>query len=562
MIKVIKYYYTIKNLKFIQVFYRFKYIIKRKLYEKQGMTFFKNLERKFENQVISISNDSKFVINDRRYYLYDLNTVLDNKITFLNYEIDFGKNIDWHKDELNQGTRLWKLSLNYHEFLFDLALKFKQTKEKKHLDYIEYTVIEWFNQNPLGTKGYGKDNWNSYAISLRLISWIKMYILVGKEFSSEFKSFFLKLLWIQTVFLSENLELDILGNHLIKNWKALIWGKHFFKTTRFDKPIKITEKYVYPQFSEKGMHEEYSPMYAGIVLEDLMEVFLFQPNNKKLKSLINKLFENIRILSNKNQYLFFNDTTNNNGIQFDQLNDFYSKIFDIKKNDYDTMFNINGFVGFKTEKEHIVFDCAKVVGGNQPGHVQCDALSFEYFLKGKKIFTNSGMFEYNSGRKRTYSRSSESHNVLKYDVFDQSEVWGSFRMARQAKVDYKIFYLKCEKMDIEGVVRGFDFANNISHKRRMIKEKSKLIIKDTLIANTNKKSNLFFHLNPDLGFQENNIIEKKTKKTIAKFKLSHRFKIDNTEFYPEFGICENKETLVLYDIKPNEEVTTEFIFNE
>lgn len=563
MTQAIKYYYTIKNLKLVQVFYRFKYILKRNLYEKKGKVFFKKLENRFEKQTITINQDSKFILNDRTYYLNEIDNVLENKITFLNHEIKFTESgIDWHSEELNQGTRLWKLNLNYHEFLFDIALKFNETKDRKYLGYIESTIVEWFKQNPLGTKGYGKDNWNSYAISLRIISWIKMYTLLGKEFSIEFQSFFIKLLWIQITFLSENLELDILGNHLIKNWKALIWGNYFFTTTKFNKTIKIAEKYIYAQFSEEGMHEEHSPMYAGIVLEDLMEVFLFEQKNQKLEALIHKQFDNVRLLSNKNQYLFFNDSVNNNGIQFGQLNDLYLKIFRKKGNIDENHFDINGFIGFKTKMEHIVFDCAKVVGGNQPGHVQCDALSFEYFWNGRKIFTNSGTYEYNSGKKRQFSRSSESHNVLKYGTFEQSEVWGSFRMARHAKVSYKVYHLESEKMDVEGKVLGYDFSKNITHRRRLIKEKGFLTIKDELIANTNKKSQLFFHLHADLTFDSNNIIEKKTNKKIGTIKSSNSSKIASTEFYPEFGICNNKNTFIVFDINPNEEVITEIIFNE
>ncbi|WP_298542646.1 alginate lyase family protein [uncultured Aquimarina sp.] len=562
MISAIRYYYTIKNLHPIQVIYRLKYILKRNLYERNGSFFFKRLEKKFKKETTKINADLKFVLNERTYYLDEINEVLENKISFLNHKINFDQKIVWHSEELNQGTRLWKLNLNYHEFLFDIAFKYKETKDQKYIDYIENTVSEWFVQNPLGTKGYGKDNWNSYAISLRLISWIKIYTLVGREFTKKFESFFLKLLWIQAEFLSQNPELDILGNHLIKNWKALIWCKHFFSTSRFDKEIRSVEKFVYPQFSDFGMHEEYSPMYAGIVLEDLMEVFLFQKNNEKLENLIHKQFNNVRLLSNVNQYLFFNDSVDNNGIQFDQLNDFYYKIFKREFDQKEEVFDINGFIGVKTDKEHLVFDCAKVVGGNQPGHVHCDALSFEYFRGNEKIFTNSGTYEYNSGSRREYSRATESHNVLQYDDFNQSEVWSSFRMAREASVDYNTKCLEPDNLDIEGTVKGYDFSNEITHKRRLIKKENTIIIKDTLIASTDRKSKLFFHLTPDFNFINGKIVEKETNRKVATIQTSNSYEVVSTEFYPEFGIWKEKETMIVCDIAPNEEVTTEIVFNE
>ena len=305
---VTKYYNTLSNLKPIQIGYRLKYIFKRKIYERCGPFFFARLESKYTRRIHKINIDSDFILNDRTYYLDDLDEVLKNNINFLNKSIQFGSKIEWHKEELNQGTRLWKLNLNYHEFLFDIALEYIKTEDPKYRDYIENTIFEWYEQNPLGTKGYGKDNWNSYSISLRVISWIKIYVLISEKLSEKFRIAFVKYLWIQLKFLSENLELDILGNHLIKNWKALIWGKHFFTTNIYDEAIKRTEKFVYPQFSESGMHEENAPMYAGIVLEDLMEVYLFQRENKQLENLVHNQYKILVQLTNEDQYLFFNDS--------------------------------------------------------------------------------------------------------------------------------------------------------------------------------------------------------------------------------------------------------------
>ena len=561
---ITRYYNTLTNLKPIQIRYRLKYIIKRKIYERFGQFFLRRFERAFDQKKIKANNNPKFILNDRKYYQDELDGILNNKISFLNKTIQFEEKIDWHKEELDQGTRLWKLNLNYHEFLFDVALEYYKTKDQKYLQYIEKTILEWFEQNPLGTKGYGKDNWNSYSISLRVVSWIKIYNLISKKFSREFESFFIKYLWIQLRFLSENLELDILGNHLIKNWKALIWGRHFFATNLFDKAIKLTEKYVYSQFSEQGMHEENAPMYAGIVLEDLMEVYLFQKKeDKNLESLIQKQYQVLTYLTNQDQYLFFNDSVNKNGVQFSQLTNFYGKVFPSNQPTHSGgIFDIDGFVGFKTEKEHLVFDCADVVAGNQPGHVHCDALSFEYFRNAKKIFTNSGTFEYNLGSRREYSRSSESHNVLKYGQFNQSEVWSSFRMGRRASVKYNKKRFNKDDFEVVGSVKGHDFSKSISHQRKIIKQKNSLIIEDTLRGNVVDDSNIYFHITPELTFKGQSICCKNTLDKIANFEISHNYKITNTEFYPEFGLVKQKETLVIEGVHPTDKVITKIDFYE
>lgn len=561
--KLKKLYSTVSQLRVIQVLYRIKYIFKRKFIEKYGNSVFKSLEKKYSSEKINIKTSSKFLINDRKHYLSDINEVLENRITFLNRSIEFGEKIDWHRDELNKGTRLWKLNLNYHEFLIDIAYAYKETGKIEYLDYLKDTIYEWLNQNPLGTKGYGKDNWNSYAISLRLISWIKIYEAIGEKFDNKFCQFFIKLLWIQSEFLRKNLEYDILGNHLIKNWKALHWCKHFFDTYHYDKSIQTLNKYVEEQFTENGMHEELSPMYAAIVLEDLLEVFILDPKSLK-EPLLHKLFSNIKYLSFENDYSFFNDSVTKNGVQPDDLSNFYYKAFPKKQDiSIEGNFNIDGYIGKKSENLHLIVDMAKVIEGNQPGHLQCDALSFELALKGKKILTNSGTYEYNAGKRRYYSRSTQSHNTLKYGDFDQSQIWGSFRVAKKAKTSYEIHELTNDKVKVVGQVSGFDFNKNITHRRELNYRKSYLKVVDELISEDGKESSqIFYHLTPEFKFVDDQIVCKKTNTFVAKIKSSESWEVKTTEFYEQFGYSQEKETLVIKNIPPNKEVTLEIHFNE
>ena len=254
---------------------------------------------------------------------------------------------------------------------------------------------------------------------------------------------------------------------------------------------------------------------------------------------------------------------NRNGVQFQQLSDFYFKIF--KKNEainFNGVFDVDGFIGLKTKNEHLVFDCAEVVAGNQPGHVHCDALSFEYFRNGDKIFTNSGTYEYNSGKRREYSRASESHNVLKYGQFNQSEVWSSFRMGRQANVHFKANKLKIDDFEVVGTVRGHDFSKKVLHQRTLIKQKNTLIVQDQLEGNATENLNIYLHLSPDYVYRDKKICDRKSLEEIAQIEVSHEYQVSNTEYYPEFGLIEQKETMVIKNVKPSETVVTRIEFYE
>jgi hypothetical protein len=161
MHKIYRLYFTLKQLSYFQIAFRIIYIFKRKLIEQFGSFVYAHYEKNFNNTKLRLKNNLFFVLNDRSHYPYKIDDLLENKFTFLNHKIDFGTKIDWHKTELNNGTRLLKLNLNYHEFLIDIAYSFEKNNDKKYINYIEDTVSEWFEQNPIGTPGYGQDNWRT-----------------------------------------------------------------------------------------------------------------------------------------------------------------------------------------------------------------------------------------------------------------------------------------------------------------------------------------------------------------------------------------------------------------
>jgi hypothetical protein len=62
------------------------------------------------------------------------------------------------------------------------------------------------------------------------------------------------------------------SNHLIKNYKALYFLGEFFKIERYIKRAeRLYQNHIDKQFTPAGMHEELSPMYSAIILEDLIE---------------------------------------------------------------------------------------------------------------------------------------------------------------------------------------------------------------------------------------------------------------------------------------------------
>ena len=82
---------------------------------------------------------------------------------------------------------------------------------------------------------------------------------------------------------------------------------------------------------------------------------------------------------------------------------------------------------------HLVADVGPPCPPDLPGHAHADCLSFELAVDGVRVVVDTGTSTYEAGERRDYERSTRAHNTVEVDGADQSEVWGTFRVARRAR---------------------------------------------------------------------------------------------------------------------------------
>lgn len=428
-----------------------------------------------------------FLRNARRFYNGDLENLLHNEFDFLNTRIAFGGKVEWHRPEFARGTRLWKLTINYQEYLVDVARKWKAESSGEWGTWFVEHIREWMLQNPLGTKGYGLDNWNSYALSLRIVSWIRAFAIAGDLMPNDFRLEFLRWLKVQTMFLRDNVEWDILGNHIVKNWKALTWAAVFFDDDSFRAKARcIFEKSVKRQFSQDGMHEELSPMYAAIVLEDVQDVLGLGVDEENLAKIETKLADRVGMMAFGDDWARFNDSGSGMAPSPENFRMTHGE------------FICDGYAGGSYGDWQWMADFGALTLGRQPGHMHCDALSFEFAYDGRKIFTNCGVFEYNPGERRSYSRSARSHNTLWVAGHEQHEMWKAFRVGRMGRViNVKTDLGEDGRFVGEGTLVSYD--GFYSHSRHIEMSRDRIDISDEFISAKKTAGTLFFHLCPGLS---------------------------------------------------------------
>jgi len=440
--KIILYYNTIRFISFHQIVFRLWYLIRRRLMIDQF--FYYNLQTT-KNDLFSDVKKLSFKSSNIPHYQSSYSSLLRNEFTFLNQTISFGNQVDWHYSQLNEGTRLWKLNLNYHEYLIDLAQLYKDTNSKIYLNFIENHIEEWLRQNHLGTKKYYKDNWSAYAISLRLTSWIKVYSLIESWSTTNFRNSLLLSFRMQLNYLKSNLEIDLKANHLLENYFSLLFCSFFVDDNKlFKKSSRLLIRELNEQILHDGGHFELSPMYHQLILYRLLDCINLLQNNNQFTSqnlllvfMLDKARNMLHWINNitfsNGEIPLLNDSTIGVAPTTKQINE-YSSGLGISRIENKKGLSCSGYRKYAISNYECVIDIGHIGPVYQPGHSHADTFNFVLNVNNEPLVIDTGISTYNAGDIRKKERGTSGHNTVSILDKDSTEVWSSFRVARRATV--------------------------------------------------------------------------------------------------------------------------------
>jgi hypothetical protein len=258
-------------------------------------------------------------------------------------------------------------------------------------------------------------------------------IIIDLEFQKKIR----ESIQLQYRYLKNNPEKDVLGNHYFENIKALIIGSIFFNDLEIKEKLKKELlKQLDEQILEDGMHFELSPMYHKIILEDLIKIAHWLKNDLIYERLIIYIQKMIDIMysfeENFGKTPAFNDSADGISKEYKSLLSACVKYFDLKPQFIGNLEH-SGFYIIKNNNIKLIFDTGDICPAYLPAHGHCDALSFELSVNNRPVIVNSGTYKYESGEWRDYFRSTEAHNTVMISNKEQSQFWGSFRVAKRIK---------------------------------------------------------------------------------------------------------------------------------
>jgi uncharacterized heparinase superfamily protein len=290
------------------------------------------------------------------------------------------------------------------------------------------------------------DAWHPYPLSTRVGSWIAALTLLPELSSPELSAS----LWRQLERLRANVEDDVLGNHVIRNARALVLGGTSFGAADVTRRgIELLRRELSEQVLRDGGHYERSPSYHLVVLRDLLEIQAASPHSWLAEAIDRmRIFAAALARPDGAPALFNDGTVDAPQLELPEAPEGLSVFAD------------SGFVVVRDGPLWLAFRCGSPAPEFLPAHAHADALSFQLWWQGRPVVVDPGTFTYEPGADRDWFRSTRAHSTVCVDGHNQFRLWGAFRSGPLPKVSLR--YAREQALEASVVLPG-----RVRHVRRI-----------------------------------------------------------------------------------------------
>lgn len=404
-----------------------------------------------------------------------------NQFTFLNQTCSFEDNINWNESKYG---KLWTYNLTYFEFL--LLPNFPKSEGLR--------LIRDF----IGQIENIQDGVEPFPVALRIMNWIK-FLVEHKTKDTQIDHS----LYQQLHRLLDHLEYHLLGNHLLENGFALLFGAYYFQSKKFyDEAKKILLPELKEQILSDGVHFELSPMYHQWMLYRVLDSYNLAINNHFFRDdFVQFLRQKAALMLGALQQLTFsngniallNDSAFDIAPTTRQLSN-YAKQLDVKS--ASTSLKASGYRRINHGRYELLIDVGNIGPSYIPGHAHSDTFSFILYVDGQAFITDTGISTYEANAIRQSERSTAAHNTVQVNGKEQSEIWSAFRVARRANITQ----LEEGKNWIAATHNGYRNMG-VLHTRKFEWSENEIVISDHLTSSRKHSATAYLHFMPDISLR-------------------------------------------------------------
>jgi hypothetical protein len=396
----------------------------------------------------------------REQYLRQTQELLHHRRgMLLNEPFDLFQNETDLLENLPAHTPLWQENYGYLEFLLPVVFALNSDAEAFGMAQAIPTMIQCLEEQLQLFWGlpFKQRTWSAYGVSRRLLVLCSLIPLLSR-FSDAFQSSFWHHFFQEAAYLHAFLEKDIRGNHLIKNYTALLAAVRILQrlpateawaSARLKEIMSVLPSVFGEQLLPDGVHFERAPMYHRWVLQDLLECLSWLQANPANPSCLKQLTP---IAANmlqtacqwrhcSGQIPLFGDSSLPQTPDLGLLHQYAEFVLSNeaslpgleKAQDVPGFYHFPqaGFAVFQqaSPKASLIVDCGDFGPHALPAHSHCDLGHFELHVDQTPIIVDSGVSDYTPSLLRDYFRGTAAHNTVWIPGEEQAELWGSFRVA-------------------------------------------------------------------------------------------------------------------------------------
>ena len=462
---------------------------------------------------------------------------------------------------------LWQFHYSYHDYLPALLRDGKAT-----LDEALACVEEWTGDFPPLSPGAWNAAWHPYVLSIRIESWVRLHAALGDDPSRDAgRQLLARGIERMTRTLLRNLEYGTMANHLLRNVKALVLAGLFLRNATgrkaWRKGMMLLRREIVEQVLDDGMHFERTPMYHAAVSSDVFDLIeALERSGRDVPRTLLSASERMtaflgHILHPDGDVPYFNDSTASVFLQprdvlarGEAVRDAHGLAASDPRPTREMLRvpkHVSGLLVHRAGDLFLVFDGGQVGPDYQPGHAHCDTLSYELSWKGRRLVTDTGVYQYRESPERSYSRSTAAHSTVRIDSRDQSEVWKSFRVGRRANIVVADAWEEHGCTFFRAAHDGYGrFAKGLLHERCIAaKGDAWMVVADFIHGEGRHFIESIVHFAPGVALKREGRtlgITTAAGRSALHASGAENMRIFDTESYPAFGVRVMRKTLVMH----------------
>lgn len=473
-------FYTLRYIKGIQLRYQLWYRLKNRLI---SIHWYKRyLQRSFIRLDLQVAG---ILQSKQKEYLGN------NSFEFIGLKQSFGDRIDWNYQDHG---KLWNYNLQYFSYLLDESIPIEE-RGRLLKDFSYQLLSSTIQPEP-------------YPVSLRVVNTL--------FFHSRYNiadPVILEALQKQIDYLANNLEYHLLANHLLENAFSLFIASIYLSDQHlYHKTYRLLIVQLDEQILTDGGHYECSVMYQSILLGKLLlcieaarkAIWIEQTSLTILEEKAAKMLGWINAYSFPDgSWALMNDAAEKIAPTTQSLNDAATKLNIIPAT---ISLSDSGFRKMRGTNWELLIKTGGVQPVYQPGHVHADVSSYCLWYKGRQIIVDPGISTYSISEQRNIERGTNAHNTISMNGFNQSDVWGGFRVGERAIVKNNVETTDCIQMSVQPF-----FNRNCKHERKFVKiDECRFTIEDRIqhpsSFNVISKGNIQFATDISINYQNNTLM--------------------------------------------------------